>query len=133
MPKKRAHYCYACLRKFKKRDLEEHGLQCPKCKIELRAVSNMKRRAQVVTRLARLRGIKTPTQKADYELYIHSQLWQTIRERVLKRDGTKCRTCYRKATQVHHLSYHPRVMAGEDDSQLMSVCRPCHKEIHQRE
>lgn len=121
-------YCYECLNKPGWREAKS-GI-CSRCDSELRAVSNKKRRAQVVTRLANKRGIKKPTKKSWYKEYLNSSLWKTIRERVMDRDDWKCCDCGAKAQQVHHMSYAPDVMAGEDDSKLVSLCEPCHKARH---
>lgn len=51
------------------------------------------------------------------------KLWQSIRERVLERDRGECQCCGRKAEQVHHRDYRPRVLSGEDIDPLVSVCR----------
>lgn len=124
-----SYYCYECLRKFNKRKLPASG-ECPGCKCGLRTVKNRRICSGVVTRLARLRGIKPPTTKSVYEAYLASKEWKAIRGRVLERDGYRCYDCGHKANQVHHLSYAPEVMAGNDDSQLMSLCRECHRERH---
>ncbi len=60
--------------------------------------------------------------------YLRSPLWRRIKRRVLKRDNHECRRheCGRKAAEVHHRSYAPEVMRGEDDSKLISLCSSCH-------
>jgi hypothetical protein len=65
----------------------------------------------------------------DYESYLAGPLWQKIRRRVLKHDGSICARCGDRATQVHHLAYTEAVLKGEDDSQLVSVCKPCHEKV----
>ena len=66
----------------------------------------------------------------DYESYLYSPLWQKIRRRVLKRDGSICTRCGDRATQVHHLEYTEAVLKGDDDSQLVSVCKPCREKLN---
>lgn len=56
--------------------------------------------------------------------------WQQTRTRILERDGGLCRIagprCARVATQVDHVV--PAWRGGsEDDSNLQSVCGPCHR------
>jgi hypothetical protein len=66
----------------------------------------------------------------DYEKYLRSALWRRIKKRVLTRDGGWCLCCGGKGTVVHHRSYAPEVMRGEDDEQLATVCDGCHDIIH---
>ncbi len=124
-----SYYCYTCLRKVWKRQARLSTL-CPICQCEMRCVKTNKTRAQVVTRLARLRGIKPPSRKTDYEQYCASKEWVAIRTRILDRDNCTCLDCNGHAVTVHHLSYSASVMAGEDDSQLISLCVPCHWKRH---
>ncbi len=67
--------------------------------------------------------------KLNYENYRKTKLWKKISRRVLKRDERICRRCDGKATEVHHRAYSVDVMLGEDDSQLVSICRGCHQFI----
>lgn len=67
-----------------------------------------------------------------------SQLKQSTREKVLKRDGNQCRFCeiteeehrdkHDKGLSVHHII--PRRAGGGDDvDNLMAVCTTCHRTI----
>jgi hypothetical protein len=67
--------------------------------------------------------------KRDYQRYRETPLWRKIRRRVLKRDERVCRCCRGEATQVHHRSYAPEVMRGENDDELVSLCEGCHNHI----
>lgn len=65
----------------------------------------------------------------QYNRYLLTPGWQTLRSKILKRDNYTCQQCHsRTAKQVHHLSY-ARV-GHELDSDLASVCEECHKELH---
>lgn len=136
--KKKCCYCYNCLRKFAQRTSVTDQPACQACGGEVRVVMNKRVRAATVTRLKRLRGLKPPKQpqqpsaapKTKYQEYLESELWREIRSRVMFRDKHKCVECGGKATQVHHLSYVGEVMEGRDDSQLISICRPCHAKRH---
>lgn len=55
--------------------------------------------------------------------------WPLIKERVLVAAGYQCAGCGRKAKDVHHRDYRPRVMSGEDISPLVALCRRCHRKI----
>lgn len=65
----------------------------------------------------------------SYELYLQSDLWRSIRRRVLERDQQKCCLCDEKAKQVHHKRYDLATLKGNDLSQLFSLCRDCHRTI----
>lgn len=62
----------------------------------------------------------------DYKVYLRSSVWKAARNKVLDKAGRKCACCPRRATQVHHRDYRPRVLAGQDLSPLVPVCTPCH-------
>ena len=53
--------------------------------------------------------------------------WRTTRERVLERDGHRCRYCGAPATHVDHLV--PVVRGGTDDPEnLAAACPTCNLE-----
>lgn len=124
-----AYYCGKCLRKYKRYEIDPYRI-CHECKCPLSSCKNIKSRARVVSRLATIRGIKPPSAKSRYSIYLQSKEWEVIRLRVLMRDNHRCMDCDKKATQVHHLSYSQDVMAGRDDTKLVSLCRKCHKARH---
>lgn len=62
----------------------------------------------------------------DYAAYLHSELWASIRRRVLARDKGRCCACGEQATQVHHSKYTSHAMAGQGMKHFHSVCRACH-------
>ena len=58
--------------------------------------------------------------------------WDVMRAWALKRDAHKCRVCGRGRTMmvdlhVHHLDW---CRKNNDDANLMTLCRFCHKRIH---
>jgi 5-methylcytosine-specific restriction endonuclease McrA len=63
----------------------------------------------------------------SYRQYLESPLWASIRSEVLARDKKKCVKCGGRATQVHHMSYGPKVLSGERIGRLVSVCASCHR------
>jgi hypothetical protein len=64
-----------------------------------------------------------------YEAYLKSRKWKRIREQTLRAWGFECACCDRKATQVHHRDYRPRVLAGGDSNALVPLCAECHDKI----
>jgi 5-methylcytosine-specific restriction endonuclease McrA len=70
------------------------------------------------------------TEIPDYTSYLDSPLWRRIRRRVLREADGECAGCDRKATEVHHRDYRPRVLAGEDSAALVALCASCHTLVH---
>ena len=65
----------------------------------------------------------------SYTDYLASMVWKEIRRRVLLANSRTCKLCGRYATNVHHLSYALEVLLGQDDTQLVPLCRWCHEKI----
>ncbi len=64
-----------------------------------------------------------------YHEYLNSKEWKEKRELVLQRDNFTCQHCKTApADDVHHISY--QTVYKEALSDLLSVCRTCHLEIH---
>jgi hypothetical protein len=65
-----------------------------------------------------------------YTDYLQSAQWKAIRERKLQSVNHRCETgCGHRAIDVHHRDYRPRVLAGDDTSALVALCRECHTVI----
>lgn len=62
----------------------------------------------------------------SYSEYLSSDLWKSIRARVLKRDGGLCVFCNRRANAVHHKFYSKRALKGTSLKKLVSICNECH-------
>jgi 5-methylcytosine-specific restriction endonuclease McrA len=61
--------------------------------------------------------------------------WAAVRKAVLLRDEGRCRRCLREAAEVHHRRLKQRGGTKDEEtlyglSNLVSVCRRCHNEIH---
>jgi hypothetical protein len=65
----------------------------------------------------------------DYDSYLRSDLWRSIRAAVLHRDDGCCRLCGMPATEVHHRLYDEATMRGHEIEMLVSICRTCHQKI----
>ena len=74
--------------------------------------------------------IYQPSEFTSYNDYLASPLWKNIRQVIYRRDFGTCQVCQQKGTQVHHLSYAPKVMDGQDLTQLILLCDDCHNEKH---
>lgn len=73
--------------------------------------------------------------RAAYHEYLNSHEWALKRALVLERDNHLCQACLSsKANQVHHRSYEGiDSLIGQFKEplfNLVSVCRPCHMQIH---
>jgi len=67
--------------------------------------------------------------KTDYSSYMQSPKWQEIREIRLFVDSNKCQSCGNgEQLQVHHITY--KRLGNEDIDDLVTVCKQCHKELH---
>lgn len=67
----------------------------------------------------------------NYEDYLKSPIWKSIRNRVFNKKGKICERCKStKRLNVHHSSYAPNVMNGNDISKLYVLCESCHQRVH---
>ena len=78
---------------------------------------------QYATRSLNLRRIGY----SSYAAYLQSDLWRTIRTKILKRDRYKCIRCGQTASQVHHCNYRKSTLLGKVPEALVAVCRDCHR------
>lgn len=63
-----------------------------------------------------------------------SHVWGRVRAAVLDRDDYRCQTdgCQRTATEVHHRVPVAQGGAMFDETNLVSLCRDCHRVAHDR-
>lgn len=69
----------------------------------------------------------------EYRAYLKSPEWYALRKLALKRDSHRCTRCgYIGNLQVHHTNY-TGIYENFDFSidQLESICRDCHRDVHQ--
>lgn len=62
----------------------------------------------------------------SYKEYLASALWMSIKERVYEKRGRQCTLCWRTARYLHHQSYAPAVLLGEDINHILPICYVCH-------
>jgi hypothetical protein len=66
---------------------------------------------------------------AEYEAYLQSAAWKSLREKVIARANGICEGCLEKsAVQVHHVSYEHRF--EEFCWELVAICNDCHVRAH---
>lgn len=68
----------------------------------------------------------------SYADYLRSDLWASIRSRVLA-PGTKCLVCLDVATQAHHEAYRKCDLEGRDLRRIHPLCSGCHRRIEFRD
>lgn len=67
----------------------------------------------------------------QYNIYLRSEHWRTLRLLALERDKWVCQFCKAEpATEVHHLTYNN--LGSESLSELISYCRVCHGKVHDK-
>lgn len=70
-----------------------------------------------------------PRQFVDFNAYIKSEAWKKKSLERFKVDGYRCQICGSAKNLVcHHLTYIN--LGHEDIDDLLTVCYPCHKELH---
>lgn len=72
-----------------------------------------------------VRSLGYPT----YRDYLQSELWRSIRRRVLGRDACHCGVCMRQGFYVHHLRYDIETLTGESLDKMVTICKRCHEQI----
>jgi len=66
----------------------------------------------------------------DYEAYLQTNHWRTLRRKIYDLKKHKCQKCKKTISnyQVHHLSYER--IGNEFISDLKLLCYDCHEKIH---
>lgn len=92
-------------------------------------------RAEIVPQyeawIARMRAERSALWWSLYNAYLDSPEWAALRQRVIARDGGRCRACGAPGDHVHHLTYQRVTEENLDD--LVLLCAPCHAEQHNPE
>jgi len=75
---------------------------------------------------------KNATNNIKYKDQLKDKRWKKLANKIRKRDKYTCQTCgSHKKLQVHHKHYIAGKMAWEyNDSDLITLCKNCHKKIH---
>jgi len=65
-----------------------------------------------------------------YKKYLRSKEWRKKRKEVLELYGNMCMMCgkFSKHLHIHHLNYEN--LGNESLSDLIPLCRKCHKLLH---
>jgi len=65
----------------------------------------------------------------EYQKYLYSKEWESLRNAVMVRADGWCELCNRKAVEVHHIKY-PKNLEDDNIKNLLAVCRTCHLKLH---
>lgn len=110
---------------MKEAEAKRSGKPIPEYDYELQ---NRWRGAKSLAYDATRKAIK-PQLKAEYEAYLKTEEWNSLRVKVFENCKGVCEVCENSpAEQVHHLTYER--IGNEELDDLMGVCRPCHELIH---
>lgn len=75
---------------------------------------------------------RTSERASEYEKYLRSNHWRTLRGKALERDGYKCCQCGSTfPLHVHHKRYRPKLTDCVMDD-VLTLCGPCHEKEHQK-
>ena len=76
-----------------------------------------------------------------YQLYIKSPMWERRRKQVLKRDGYRCRACWKTkdhdgvTLQVHHAHYVKHLfyddIVTKETLYHVTLCKDCHEDFEE--
>lgn len=70
--------------------------------------------------------------ESDY-MNLNNGIWSSLREQRLNIDGYKCAKCGAAYPLViHHVRY-PAIWGEENITDLLTLCRGCHDEVHGRQ
>lgn len=67
-----------------------------------------------------------------YQQYVASDLWASIRQRVIERDECLCQSCKRPGCEVHHMDYDMDTLEGKSLDRLVLLCFHCHRQIEKQ-
>ena len=68
----------------------------------------------------------------DYQEYLKSDTWKTIRAQRIAIDNGECVLCAEPAEHVHHRRY-PKELGSETVNDLVCLCAKCHAKHHESE
>lgn len=68
----------------------------------------------------------------QYDEYLKSSHWHTVRDRARQRDDYKCRLCgISGQLEVHHNNYD--CLGNESSSDVVTLCADCHARHHDKQ
>ena len=67
--------------------------------------------------------------RLDYQSYLRTVLWKSIRDWVLKSQDGNCALCDSRALEVHHHDYDEATLWGVNAEGLVALCERCHHRL----
>lgn len=108
-----------------------HDFQEFKKRIDNRSVSKKKKKKKKKKCSDNLSRLADSLRGKPYSEFLKSRYWYIVREKVLKRDGFKCVICSKPySLEIHHDSYKNHFREHLNLSDLMTLCKSCHREHH---
>jgi len=69
----------------------------------------------------------------NYDEFLKSSYWKSVRKAILERDENKCRSCSSMVKlHVHHDTYIHHLNELNHLSDLRTLCEKCHNDYHKR-
>lgn len=68
--------------------------------------------------------------RKEYQLFLKSKYWKSVRKTILKRDKKQCNCGSKVNLQVHHLTYENHLSEHKHLEDLITLCESCHKKVH---
>lgn len=91
-------------------------------------VKNCSRAVKKDTKRKRSR-VKPKDRRSTYDVYIHSEEWQGVKNRYYRQYGRKCAACGSvNRVHLHHMYYGN--FGKEEDADLIPLCAKHHEEYH---
>ncbi len=73
------------------------------------------------------------TPASEYRLFLKTDYWKEVRQKVISRDKRACTKCGRSdKLHVHHTTYANHLKEHRHLGDLITLCEDCHKKEHQK-
>lgn len=96
-----------------------------------REIAGLRKEAKRRKKLGYMDRLALRVKGFSYERFLQSNYWQKVRQRVLKRDGFKCRICKNGSElHVHHDTYKNHFQEHKHLGDLLTLCKDCHTDYH---
>lgn len=112
---------------WERKNLDGYGIipNRKKRRVKTAPPRKRKRKPNPADRLKQVERIR------KYHEYLKSDRWAALRLEILERDGYKCCECgSSRNLHVHHTTY--KRIFDEQSSDLITLCRDCHKKQHKK-
>src|SRR5574337_534896 len=113
---KQTENCKSCGNKLRNKDVKRGRDTCQRCRKTEKATNPRKHKDK-------------QEYSKEYLTYLKTPGWQAKRKRTLEFYGRRCAVCYKGGlVDIHHRTYNR--LGNELDTDLIVLCRECHKLFH---